>query len=162
MPDDADFLAAITSAEITVVDRSEKALELATQLGAHHTVLATDDDTVAQHVLDITGGGAHILFDFVGESGAELLATRLLRNRGSHYVIGYGGAVNIPTIEIISREINVIGNLVGTYNDLVELMTLTAQGRVTLHTAVYPLDAAVDAIHDLEAGRLIGRGILVP
>ncbi|MCH1881967.1 NAD(P)-dependent alcohol dehydrogenase [Agrococcus sp. ARC_14] len=155
-------LAAITSAEITVVDRSEQALELAGQLGAHHTVLATDDEAVERAVLEITGGGAHVLFDFVGESGAELLATRLLRNRGSHYVIGYGGAVRIPTIEIISREINVIGNLVGTYNDLVELMTLTAQGRVQLHTAVYPLDAAIDAIHDLEAGRLVGRGILVP
>ena len=155
-------LAAITSAEITVVDRSEKALELARSLGAHHTVLAVDDAVVQQQVLDITGGGAHVLFDYVGERGAELLAPSLLRNRGSHYVIGYGGAVNIPTIEIISREINVIGNLVGTYNDLVELMTLTAQGRVSLHTAVYPLDAAVDAIHDLENGRLVGRGILVP
>lgn len=155
-------LAAITSATITVVDRSEQALELAKQLGAHHTVLATDDATVERHVLDITGGGAHILFDFVGERGAELLAPKLLRNRGSHYVIGYGGAVNIPTIEIISREINVIGNLVGTYNDLVELMTLTAQGRVALHTAEYPLEAAADALADLDAGRLVGRGILVP
>jgi len=155
-------LAAITSAEITVVDRSEKAVELAATLGAHHTVLATDDDAVEKAVLDITGGGAHVVFDFVGEHGAELLATRLLRNRGSHYVIGYGGAVHIPTIDIISREINVIGNLVGTYNDLVELMTLTAQGRVTLHTVVYPLDAALDAIADLNAGRLIGRGVLVP
>jgi len=33
---------------------------------------------------------------------------------------------------------------------------------VKLHTAVYPLDAVNDAIADLEAGRLIGRGILVP
>ncbi|MBC7517496.1 MAG: NAD(P)-dependent alcohol dehydrogenase [Microbacteriaceae bacterium] len=155
-------LAAITSSTITVVDRSEKALELARELGAHHTVLATSDEEVHKQVQDITGGGANILFDFVGENGAELLAPKLLRNRGSHYVIGYGGAVNIPTIEIISREINVIGNLVGTYNDLVELMTLTSQGRVKLHTSVYPLDAANDAIADLEAGRLTGRGILVP
>jgi NAD+-dependent secondary alcohol dehydrogenase Adh1 len=155
-------LAAITSSTITVVDRSDKALELAAELGAHHTVLAVDDATVEKQVQDITGGGAHIVFDFVGERGAELLAPKLMRNRGSHYVIGYGGEVRLPTIEIISREINVIGNLVGTYNDLVELMTLTAQGRVTLHTAVYPLDAANDAIADLEAGRLIGRGILVP
>jgi NAD+-dependent secondary alcohol dehydrogenase Adh1 len=51
---------------------------------------------------------------------------------------------------------------VGTYNDLVELMTLTAQGRVKLHTRVYPLDAALDAIDDLDHGRLLGRGILVP
>ena len=55
-----------------------------------------------------------------------------------------------------------IGNLVGTCNDLVELMTLTAQGRVKLHTSIYPLDAALDAFHDLDAGRLVGRGILVP
>jgi NAD+-dependent secondary alcohol dehydrogenase Adh1 len=155
-------LLAITSAEVTVVDRSEEALALATALGAHHTVLAVDDDTVAALVQDITGGGAHIVFDYVGEHGAELLSPRLLRNRGSHYVIGYGGAVSIPTIDIISREINVIGNLVGTYNDLVELMTLTAQGRVTLHTRTYPLDAALDAIDDLNHGRLLGRGILIP
>ncbi|MBK5250595.1 MAG: NAD(P)-dependent alcohol dehydrogenase [Actinomycetales bacterium] len=155
-------LAAITSATITVVDRSEEALGLAKSIGAHHTVLSTSDEDVEKRVLDITSGGAQVVFDFVGERGAELLAPRLLRNRGSHYVIGYGGAVNLPTIEIISREINVIGNLVGTYNDLVELMTLTAQGRVKLHTTVYPLDAANDAIADLEAGRLIGRGILVP
>ena len=155
-------LAAITSTEITVIDRSEKALELARELGAHHVVLATSDDEVERQVQDITGGGAHIVFDFVGERGAELLAPKLMRNRGSHYVIGYGGEVRLPTIEIISREINVIGNLVGTYNDLVELMALTADGRVKLHTAVYPLDAVNDAIADLEAGRLIGRGILVP
>lgn len=155
-------LAAITAAEITVVDRSPEALALATELGANHTVLATDDDAVQKQVADITEGGAHVVFDFVGEAGVELLAPHLLRNRGSHYVIGYGGAVHVPTIELISREINIIGNLVGTYNDLVELMTLTAQGRVALHTAEYPLDAALDAIADLDNGRIRGRGILVP
>ena len=41
-------------------------------------------------------------------------------------------------------------------------MTLTAQGKVTMHTAIYPLDAALDAIHDLDGGKLRGRGILVP
>ena len=45
---------------------------------------------------------------------------------------------------------------------LVELMTLTSQGKVALHTAIYPLDAALDAIHDLDTGKLRGRGILVP
>lgn len=155
-------LAAITSAQITVVDRSESALELSTTIGAHHTVLATDDASITAAVQDITGGGAHIVFDYVGETGTELLTPALLRNRGSQYVIGYGGEVRIPTIDIISREINVIGNLVGTYNDLVELMTLTAEGKVTLHTQEYPLDAAGDAIADLDNGRLIGRGILIP
>ena len=86
----------------------------------------------------------------------------MLRRAGYYYVIGYGGRLVVPTIDIISTEINFIGNLVGTYNDLVELMALTAQGKVRLHTAVYPLEAALDAIHDLESGHLHGRGILVP
>jgi len=68
----------------------------------------------------------------------------------------------VPTIDIISTEINFIGNLVGTYNDLAELMILTAQGKVQLHIAMYPLDAATDAIHDLDSGKLRGRGILIP
>jgi NAD+-dependent secondary alcohol dehydrogenase Adh1 len=67
----------------------------------------------------------------------------------------------VPTIDIISREINFIGNLVGSYNDLVDLMTLTAQGKVALHTSIYPLDAVNDAMADLDQGRLQGRGILI-
>jgi len=55
-----------------------------------------------------------------------------------------------------------IGCLVGTYVDLQDLMTLTAQGKVTLHTSTYPLDAINDAMADLDNGRLQGRGILVP
>jgi len=86
----------------------------------------------------------------------------MLHRAGSHYVVGYGGNLNVPTIDSISNEINFIGNLVGNYNDLVELMTLTAQGKVQLHTGVYPLDAALDAIRDLDSGKLRGRGILVP
>ena len=70
--------------------------------------------------------------------------------------------MNNLTIDIISRAINVVGNLVGSYHDLVELMTLTAQNRVKLHTVDYPLDAAVDAISDLANGHVVGRAILVP
>ena len=73
-----------------------------------------------------------------------------------------GENLNIPTIDVISREISFIGNLVGTYNDLVDLMTLTAQGKVSLHTSTYPLEAINDAMADLDNGRLQGRGILIP
>ena len=50
----------------------------------------------------------------------------------------------------------------GTYVDLQDLMTLTAQGQVMLHTSTYPLDAINDAMADLDQGRLQGRGILIP
>ncbi|MFL5699294.1 MAG: NAD(P)-dependent alcohol dehydrogenase [Ktedonobacteraceae bacterium] len=154
-------LKAMTSAEIIVVDRSLAALELTRAWGADHTVVA-DGNHVAK-VKDISEGqGVEAVIDFVGEQGAQQDAVAMLRRAGSHYIIGYGGSLNVPTIDIISTEINFIGNLVGNYNDLVELMTLTARGKVKLHTATYPLDAALDAIHDLDSGKLRGRGILVP
>jgi NAD+-dependent secondary alcohol dehydrogenase Adh1 len=154
-------LRALTPAEIIVVDRSEAALDLARSWGADHTVL-TDGNQVAR-VKELTDGhGAEAVIDFVGEGGAVEDGVAMLRRAGSYYVVGYGGRLNVPTIDVISTEINFIGNLVGTYNDLAELMTLAAQGKVALHTSTYPLDAANDAIGDLDAGRLHGRGILIP
>ena len=153
-------LAAMSPAEIIVVEASEAALSLAKDLGADHTVLATAEPVAA--VRDVTGGGAHVVLDFVGEKGTERQGVAMLREAGSYFVIGYGGEVRVPTIDIISQEINVVGNLVGSYNELAELMTLAARGKVHLHTRTYPLDAVGEAIDDLERGRLQGRGILVP
>lgn len=154
-------LKALTTAEIIVVDASPAALELTKGWGADYTVAA--DGTQVQKVKDLTEGqGAEVVIDFVGERGAQQDAVNMLRRAGSDFIIGYGGVLQVPTIDIISTEINFIGNLVGTYNDLAELMVLTAQGKVKLHTAIYSLDSALDAIHDLDSGKLRGRGILVP
>ncbi|HMJ32658.1 MAG TPA: NAD(P)-dependent alcohol dehydrogenase [Baekduia sp.] len=153
-------LKALTPAEIIVIDPSEEARALATETGADRTVAA--DGTQVDTVLEMTDGvGADAIIDFVGEHGVIDDGVAMLRQAGSYFVIGYGENVDVPTIDIISREINFIGNLVGSYNDLSELMTLTAQGKVTLHTSGYPLQAINDAMADLDQGRLHGRGILV-
>jgi len=154
-------LAALTATTIIVVDRNPDALKLAEQLGAHHTVVA--DGTQRDVVADLTGGrGAEVVLDFVAEQGAEHDGFAMTARAGSYFVIGYGGAVQIPTLDIISTERNIVGNIVGTYTELSELMVLAQAGKVTLHTRAYPLDAAVEAIADLDAGRVRGRAILVP
>ena len=86
----------------------------------------------------------------------------MLRRAGNYFVVGYGENIDVPTIDIISTEINFIGNLVGSYNDLQELMVLAAQGKVKLHTNKYPLEEFQRAIDDLDAGRVRGRAILIP
>ncbi|MGH3305746.1 MAG: NAD(P)-dependent alcohol dehydrogenase [Streptosporangiaceae bacterium] len=154
-------LAALSAATIIVVDRNPAALQLAEQLGAQHTVVA--DGTQVRAVAELTGGtGADVVLDFVAEQGAEHDGWAMTRRTGSYFVIGYGGTVHIPTLDIISTERNIIGNIVGTYNELAELMALAEAGRVTLHTRTYPLADAADALADLEAGRVRGRAILVP
>jgi NAD+-dependent secondary alcohol dehydrogenase Adh1 len=154
-------LKAMTPAEIIVIDPSEKALALAGEMGADQTVKV--DGTHVDTVKEMCDGlGAEAIIDFVGEKGAIEDGIAMIRDGGFYYVIGYGENINIPTIDVISREISFIGNLVGTYADLQELMTLTAQGQVSLHTSTYPLDAINDAMADLDGGRLQGRGILIP
>src|SRR4051812_727990 len=153
-------LAALTAARVVVVDRNPDALKLAEQIGAHDTVVADGNHVGA--VTEMTGGGADVVFDFVAEQGAEQDGFAMTRPAGSYYVIGYGGTLNVTTLDIISTERNIVGNIVGTYNELAELMALAQSGKVTLHTRVYPLDAAVEAFQDLDAGRVRGRAILVP
>ena len=153
-------LAALTATKIIVVDRNPDALKLAEQLGAQHTVVA--DGGQVDAVKDLTDGGAEVVLDFVAEQGAENDGFAMTREAGSYYVIGYGGELHIPTLDIISTERNIVGNIVGTYNELAELMVLAQTGKVTLHTRTYPLDAAAEALADLDAGRVRGRAILVP
>jgi NAD+-dependent secondary alcohol dehydrogenase Adh1 len=154
-------LAELTGTSIIVVDANPDALKLASELGAHHTVVA--DGTQREAVADLTGGrGAHVVLDFVAEQGAEMDGWAMTGRAGSYFVIGYGGTLQIPTLDVISTERNVIGNIVGTYNDLAELMALAQAGKVTLHTKIYPLSDAGQALADLDAGRVRGRAILVP
>jgi NAD+-dependent secondary alcohol dehydrogenase Adh1 len=70
--------------------------------------------------------------------------------------------VTLPARQLVLGEITVVGNLIGTRADLEDLVMLTAQGKVVLHSTRYPLEAANDAIDDLRHGRIRGRAILSP
>ncbi|MET1075730.1 MAG: NAD(P)-dependent alcohol dehydrogenase [Umezawaea sp.] len=154
-------LKAITAAELIVVDRNPDAVKLAVSIGADHGVVAEGGQV--EEVLELTGGqGAETVVDFVGEGGSTKDGVAMLRRAGDYHVVGYGENIDVPTIDVISTEINFIGNLVGSYTDLCELMVLAAQGRVRLHTTKYPLDRFQDALDDLGAGRIRGRAILIP
>jgi NAD+-dependent secondary alcohol dehydrogenase Adh1 len=153
-------LKALSSTRIVVVDKNPAALDLAKQIGADETVVADGNQVAA--VQDLTGGGAKVVLDFVAEQGAEMDGWHMTGPDGSYFVIGYGGELRIPTLDFVAGEKNIVGNIVGTYTDLAELMVLAQAGKVTLHTQQYPLDRAVDALHDLDAGEVRGRAILVP
>ncbi|MDM7488432.1 NAD(P)-dependent alcohol dehydrogenase [Rhodococcus sp. GXMU-t2271] len=154
-------LKAMSAVTLVVVDRNPAAVALAVEIGADHGIVA--DGTHVQQILELTGGrGAEAVVDFVGEGGATKDGVAMLRRAGNYYVVGYGENIDVPTIDVVSTEINFIGNLVGSYNDLQELMALAAGGKVTLHTTKYPLEQFQQAIDDLDAGRVRGRAILIP
>jgi len=154
-------LKALCAATIIVVDRSELALNLAQESGAEHIVRA--DGNEVELVLNLTdGAGAQAVVDFVGEGDAVANGLRMTRNAGYYYIVGYGGKVEIPTMDMIVTEKTIVGNLVGTYPDLVELMALADRGLVKLATREYRLSEANRALHDLKNGKVKGRAVLIP
>jgi NAD+-dependent secondary alcohol dehydrogenase Adh1 len=152
---------AMCAAEIIVVDRSDLSLELAKKLGADLLVKA--DGNEVEGVLALTGGkGAEAVIDFVGEKGTTTKGLAMTRAMGSYYIVGYGEDITIPAVDLIITERSIVGNLVGTWAELTELMALADRGRVHLATQEYSLRDANKALQDLNAGRVRGRAVLVP
>ncbi len=154
-------LKALCAAEIIVLDRSAMALDLARECGAHHTVRGGPGEL--DEVMKLTkGNGAEAVIDFVGEGDAVAQGLAFTRNGGYYYIVGYGGKIDLPTIDMITSEKTIVGNLVGTYPELVELMALADRGLVKLATQEYRLSQANQALHDLHHGRIKGRAVLIP
>lgn len=155
-------LKALSPTEIVVVDTNPEALALAKQIGADITVDASEGDVV-EAVKDFTGGdGVEAVIDFVAEHGTTDQGPNMLRQGGTYYVVGYGGNVNVPALQVIFSEISVVGSLVGNYTELSELMELAAAKKVTLHSQIYSLDDANVALDDLHHGQVRGRAVLIP
>ena len=154
-------LRALCAAETIVVDRLETALILAQEVGADHVVPA--DGREVEAVLALTDGkGAEAVIDFAGESGSVEKALAMTRRDGVYYAVAEGGRVEIDTQELITTEKTIVGCKVGTYPELVELLALAQHGLVKATVNEYPLREANTALHDLAAGRVKGRAVLVP
>ncbi len=154
-------LRAMCAAEIIVVDQAEAALQLAGEGGADHLVKADGGEVEAVKGL-CDGVGAEAVIDFVGEKGTTKKGLDMTRPMGSYYIVGYGEDIQIPSVDMIITERNIIGNLVGTWAELTELMALADRGLVELATRHYRLDQANDALRDLHHGKIKGRAVLVP
>ena len=157
-------LRALSQTEIIVVDRSPEALEHARGWGADHTVLAREDRSHVQEVRDLTdGAGAEVVIDYVGEGGAERDGVELLGPNGVDFLVGYGGSLKVDILsQALFPETSFVGNICGNYGELVELVALAARGAIRLTTTTFPLEGINEALHALDEGRMIGRGVLVP
>jgi NAD+-dependent secondary alcohol dehydrogenase Adh1 len=102
-----------------------------------------------------------VILAFVGEDDVPAQALAMVKMGGYYFVVGYGGTIEVPTMEMITTE-NIIGNLGGTTAELWELVALAGEGKVWLTTRHYALGEINEAILDLREGRIKGRGVLVP
>jgi NAD+-dependent secondary alcohol dehydrogenase Adh1 len=148
------------SSATIAIDTDARRRALAGELGAGDVL---DGAGSVAAVRELTGGhGADLVFDFVGTDQSHADSTAMLARGGTYSVVGYGGMIAIPSGAMIGNEHAVVGNLVGTWIDLWELMQLHAAGRIELKTEVHRLDDVNDVLAKLREGEVTGRAVLVP
>ncbi|MFP4627287.1 MAG: NAD(P)-dependent alcohol dehydrogenase [Natronomonas sp.] len=155
-------LDAMSAATITAVDLKDSALDLAAQGGADHTVNPGDDD-VREFVDSVTDGtGAAQVLDFVGADVTTEYAPDITAAGGDHHIVGYGGHIHEPSQALVNGEFSFVGNIVGRFAELQELVALVERGDVELHTSRYELENINTVAEKLEHGEIDGRAVITP
>lgn len=137
-------------AEVLVSDPLPFKLNLATELGAHHTVNPEKQD-LKQAVMDLTDGkGANTVFEAVGSSKTLALTTSLVKRGGTILLIGYTGKdfeqFSLSTVTL--SELNVLGSLAYCH-DFPPALQLMSQGNVRIKPLIserLPLEKVGDGI----------------
>lgn len=110
----AVMIANALGANVVAVDISDEKLELARALGAVATVNATKVANVAEAVIEITHGGAHVSLDALGHPTTCFNSISNLRKRGKHVqvglMLGEHSTPAIPMSKVIAHELEILGS----------------------------------------------------
>ena len=157
----AQQYAQIFGAETVAVDVTAEKLDLATSLGAAHTVDAATTDPVER----ITAlGGVDVAIVLAASPRVIEQAHRSLRRGGRLVLVSLpaDNAITLPVFETVLKGITVLGSIVGTRADLAEVFALHAAGRTRVVYETRKLDEINDAVDDVLAGRVAARLVLQP
>ncbi len=151
-------VAAALGGRSIAIDVRPEPLKLAEELGAVHTVDASDVDNVPNAVRGLTGRGADMSIDALGSWATATNSILSLRKRGRHVQVGLlaGDHANppLPMGPVIANELEIVGSHGLAARDYPPLLDLVVTGRLDaakLVTRTLPLadaPAALAAMND--------------
>jgi len=154
-------IAKALGAQVIVTSGSEQKLEHARELGAD-AALNHREDGVPAAVKELTGGGAHVVVDHVGEATWQR-SLAAARADGRICVCGATTGPNPPAQlhRIWWKQLTIYGSTMGSRADFEAVYELVASGRaVPVIDHVFPLAEAAAAHERLEAGEQLGKIVL--
>jgi len=154
-------LAKALGARVVVTSSSDDKLARARELGADAGVNHETDDVVAR-VKEVTGGGAHVVVDDVGEATWKRTLDAA-RPDGRVVVCGATTGPNPPAAlhRVWWKQLSILGSTMGTPDDFKGAYDLIAAGKAKpVVDRVFPLADARAAHERLEAGEQLGKIVL--
>lgn len=136
----AVMIATALGARVIAVDPSNAARQRAKELGAEHVLDSGDGgsdgdgngDGIETAVHTITGGGAHVGVDAIGDPGAARTSIRSLRPRGRHVqvglLLGAEALAALPMDRVIALELEIYGSHGMAAIDYPAMLHLVASG----------------------------------
>jgi propanol-preferring alcohol dehydrogenase len=156
--------AAAAGARTVAIGLGAAKMELATRLGATAVIDASAEPDVEARVKAITGEGADVVFELVGTKASMRRSAAMLRRRGRLVMVGYTAEnFEIHPVELIVRELQVMGSVGSTLQDLHEVVALAASGAITpVIDRTLPLAEFEAALAAVEQQIPMGRIVLTP
>jgi D-arabinose 1-dehydrogenase-like Zn-dependent alcohol dehydrogenase len=154
---------ALSDATIIAADIDEAKRAAAMAAGADHAIDPGPSEAAAE-VVAVTGGGVKAVIDLVGAPASANFAIGAIRKGGTVVFVGlYGGGLTVSLPLFPFRAMTLTGSYVGNIEQTRALIRLAQEGKIEpIPYETRPLDAAPQALKDLEDGRVIGRIVLVP
>jgi len=158
-------LSVLAGGSVIAVDISERKLEWARQFGAIHTINASSVERVDKEIKKLTGGGADIVMEVIGNPRTIEQALDSVRIGGRLCIVGYTHeASSIVSGKIMFKELEVLGSLGCRPVDYVPLIRMVAQGMIDVTRLVthrFPLDEIEKAFEVMKEGVSL-RSIVIP
>ncbi|MHC4695875.1 MAG: zinc-binding dehydrogenase [Planctomycetota bacterium] len=158
-------LASLAGGYVIAVDINERKLEWATEFGAAKTINASQVERVSKEVKKLTGGGADIAMEVIGNPKTMEEAFESVRVGGRLCVVGYTHEkIAVVAGKIMFKELEIVGSLGCRPVDYIPLIRMVEQGKIDLKRLVthrFSLDEIGKAFEVMKEGVSL-RSIVVP
>jgi NADPH:quinone reductase-like Zn-dependent oxidoreductase len=157
-------VARLAGATIFATASSDRKLERAKALGAHHLINYSREN-FAERVLDLTGGqGVDVVMEHVGGE-VFIRSLQCLKRNGVIVTVGAhaGEVVPFDIIPFFRRELRLSGSKNASVLELRTVMGLVAEGKLkpVIHRT-FPLAEAAEAHRVVESREIFGKVLLLP
>ena len=147
--------------KVVGIDVDDAKLEIASKLGCDKTINSTEAGAV-DRIKAETGGGVMGVVDMVGITKTVELGAAIMRPGAVYVTVGLaGGELRISLSLLVITQRVFCGSIVGTLDNLNEVVALAKQGKIKPTPAnSVPVSEVNKSMDQLRAGKVSGRLML--